>query len=134
MRGEHVQAAAREGDEAALAVVDEFARWVALGLVNLTNILDPAMFVLGGGLAEGADLYLEPIEQWFGALLYSPQLRPHPDLAFAVLGERAGAIGAALAAAERVPETVALHQLLCQSDTFCRSPSRVGEMRQSAPA
>jgi glucokinase len=98
VRGEHVQAAAREGDEGALAVVDEFARWVALGLVNLTNALDPAMFVLGGGLAEGADLYLEPIERWFGALLYSPQLRPHPELAFAVLGERAGAIGAALAA------------------------------------
>jgi glucokinase len=101
VRGEHVQAAARECDEAALDVVDEFARWVALGLVNLTNALDPAMFVLGGGLAEGADLYLEPIERWFGALLYSPQLRPHPALAFAELGERAGAIGAALAAARR---------------------------------
>ena len=101
VRGEHVQDAAREGDEAALAVVDEFARWVALGLVNLTNALDPAMLVLGGGLAEGADLYLEPIERWFGALLYSPQLRSHPALAFASLGERAGAIGAALAAAER---------------------------------
>lgn len=102
VRGEHVQAAAREGDEAALAVVDEFARWVALGLVNLTNALDPAMFVLGGGLAEGADLYLEPIERWFLALLYSPHLRPRPALAFAELGERAGAIGAALAAAERL--------------------------------
>jgi glucokinase len=101
VRGEHVQAAAREGDEAALAVVDEFARWVALGLVNLTNALDPAMFVLGGGLAEGADLYLDPIQRWFLALLYSPQLRPHPALAFAELGERAGAIGAALAAADR---------------------------------
>jgi glucokinase len=101
VRGEHVQAAAREGDEAALAVVDEFARWVALGLVNLTNALDPAMFVLGGGLAESADLYLDPIERWFGALLYSPQLRPHPALAFAALGERAGAIGAGLAAAQR---------------------------------
>jgi glucokinase len=102
VRGEHVQAAARERDEAALAVVDEFARWVALGLVNLTNALDPTMFVLGGGLAEGADLYLDSIERWFGALLYSPQLRPHPALAFAELGERAGAVGAALAAAGRV--------------------------------
>ncbi len=49
VRGEHVQAAAREGDPGAVAVVDEFARWVALGLVNLTNALDPARFVLGGG-------------------------------------------------------------------------------------
>jgi glucokinase len=102
VRGEHVQAAAREGDDGAVAVVDEFARWVAIGLVNLTNALDPAMFVLGGGLAEGADLYLDPIQRWFAALLYSPQLRPHPALTFAELGERAGAIGAALAAADRV--------------------------------
>jgi glucokinase len=101
VRGEHVQAAAREGDDTAVAVVDEFARWVAIGLVNLTNALDPALFVLGGGLAEGADLYLDPIQRWFVALLYSPQLRPRPALAFAELGERAGAIGAALAAADR---------------------------------
>ena len=72
---------------------------MALGLVNLTNALDPARFVLGGGLAEGADLYLGPIEYWFGELLYAPELRPHPGLAFAELGERAGAIGAALFAA-----------------------------------
>jgi glucokinase len=96
VRGEHVQAAAEEGDEGALAVVDEFARWVALGLVNLTNALDPAVFVLGGGLAEGAHLYLEPIERWFGELLYAPDRRPHPGLCFAELGEHAGAIGAAL--------------------------------------
>ena len=86
---------------AALAVIDEFARWVALGLVNLTNALDPAAFVLGGGLAEGADLYLAPIQRWFRALLYAPELRPHPALAFAELGERAGAIGAAMFAASR---------------------------------
>ena len=96
VRGEHVQAAAREGDQGALDVIDEFARWVALGLVNLTNALDPAAFVLGGGLAEGAELYLAPIERWFQALLYAPELRPHPALAFAELGERAGAIGAAM--------------------------------------
>ena len=93
VRGEHVQAAAREGDPGAVAVVDEFARWVALGLVNLTNALDPAAFVLGGGLAEGADLYLAPIQHWFTELLYSPELRPHPDLRSPSSGE-AGALGA----------------------------------------
>lgn len=98
VRGEHVAAAAREGDADALAVVDDYGRWVALGLVNLTNILDPAMFVLGGGLAATADLFLQPIQHWFGELLYAPDLRPHPQLAFAQLGELAGAIGAALLA------------------------------------
>jgi glucokinase len=98
VRGEHVQHAARDGDPDALAVVDEFGRWVALGLVNLTNALDPERFVLGGGLAGGADLYLGPIRRWFGELLYSSELRPHPSVVFAALGERAGAVGAALLA------------------------------------
>jgi glucokinase len=96
VRGEDVQAAAREGDPEALAVVDQFGRWVALGLVNLTNALDPQLFVLGGGLAASADLYLAPIQKWFTELLYAPHLRPHPGLRFAELGERAGAVGAAL--------------------------------------
>jgi glucokinase len=96
VRGEHVQRAAQEGDPEALAVVDQFGRWVALGLVNLTNMLDPQMFVIGGGLAASADLYLGPIQKWFTQLLYAPDLRPHPLLRFAELGEQAGAVGAAL--------------------------------------
>jgi glucokinase len=96
VRGEHVQAAAEEGDPGALGVIDEFAHWVALGLVNLTNAFDPAAFVLGGGLAVGAHLYLAPIRHWFGELLYAPELRPHPLLSFAELGEHAGAVGAAM--------------------------------------
>ena len=98
----------REGDAGRVAVIDEFARWVALGLVNLTNALDPATFVLGGGLAEGADLYLEPIQRWFTELLYAPELRPHPALAFAELGERAGAIGAAMFAGQTQRRTTSL--------------------------
>ncbi len=98
VRGEHLQLAAREGDAEALAVVDDFARWVALGLVNLTNALDPSVLVLGGGLAASADLYHGPISAWFAQLLYAPELRPHPALVFAQLGEHAGAVGAALLA------------------------------------
>jgi glucokinase len=91
-----VQLAARDGDPEALAVIDDFARWVALGLSNLTNAFDPAMFVLGGGLAAAGDLYLGPITRWFGELLYQPQLRPVPAIAFARWGPLAGAVGAAL--------------------------------------
>jgi glucokinase len=101
VRGEHVDRAAREGDEDALAVVDEFARWVAIGLVNLTNLVDPARIVIGGGLSHAADLYLTPIRRWFAELLYASALRPHPDIVFAATGEHAGALGAALLAVER---------------------------------
>ncbi len=96
IHGELLCSAARDGDVEASAVIDQFGRWVALGLVNLTNALDPAMFVLGGGLAVDADLYLPPIQHWFEALLYSSDVRPHPLVRFASLGELAGAVGAAL--------------------------------------
>ncbi|CAB4789306.1 MAG: ROK family protein [Actinobacteria bacterium] len=96
IRGEHVQQATREGDSDALEAVDRFGRWVALGLVNLANSLDPAMFVLGGGIAATPELYVGSITRWFSALLYAPDRRPHPTLTFARLGEYAGAIGAAL--------------------------------------
>jgi glucokinase len=96
VRGEHVMAAARAGDPDALDVVEEFAGWVALGLSNLANTLDPQLFVLGGGLAEGADLYLDPIRRRFPDFLYQPDLRPLPAIRFAEWGPLAGAVGAAL--------------------------------------
>ena len=96
VRGEHVQVAARDGDPEALAVIDDFTRWVAVGLVNLTNAIDPELFVLGGGLAAASDLYLEPIRRWFEELLYQPHLRSIPRIEFAALGPLAGAVGAAL--------------------------------------
>jgi len=96
IRGEDVARAAATADAEALALVDDYARWVALGLVNLTNTLDPAMFVLGGGVAATPGVFIGPVERWFASLLYAPEYRPHPTLTFASLGERAGAIGAAL--------------------------------------
>ena len=96
IRGEHIRQAALEGDNEALVIVDSFARWVALGLTNLTNLLDPAMIVIGGGLASSGSVFLEPMRRWFEELLYSPKLRPHPQLVMATLAEQAGAVGAAL--------------------------------------
>ena len=96
VRGEDVTAAARGGDAGALAILDDFGRWMAVGLVNLTNAFDPELFVLGGGLVALQDLVVDPIRAWFGELLYAPSYRPHPRLEVARLGERSGAIGAAL--------------------------------------
>jgi glucokinase len=99
VRGEHVTAAARQGDAAALELLDELARWIGLGLANLTNILDPAVIVMGGGLVEAADLLLVPVQDHFAALVMSGAHRPAVPIVPARLGERAGAIGAALVAA-----------------------------------
>jgi glucokinase len=96
VRGEHVTAAARAGDAESLVVVGELAHWIALGLANLVNVLDPAVIVIGGGLVEAADLLLPEVRTRFGALVMAGDQRPEIPILPAALGERAGAIGAGL--------------------------------------
>src|SRR5205807_3790376 len=69
VRGEHVTEAAREGDGEARAVMERFAWWGALGLVNLVNAFDPALFVIGGGLVAAGDLLFDPLRSQFSELL-----------------------------------------------------------------
>ena len=103
VRGEHVTAAAGEGDAEALAVMADFGWWVALGLANLANAFDPEVFVLGGGLVEAGEVLLAPVRTAFASLLDGAEHRPLVDIVPAELGERAGAIGAALLAASAAP-------------------------------
>jgi glucokinase len=95
-KGEDVLSRAKAGASDALSVVDTFAKWVALGLVNLTNMTDPDLIVVGGGVIVSADVVMPRIGHWFEQLLYSPKHRAHPRLVAAQLGEQAGAIGAAM--------------------------------------
>jgi glucokinase len=95
VRGEHVTAAAAEGDAEAQAVLAELGWWVALGLVNLANAFDPQAFVLGGGLIEAGELLLGPVRLAFDRLLAGAAYRPAVAIVPATLGEHAGAIGAA---------------------------------------
>ena len=100
VRGEHVTDSARAGDADARVVLGQFAHWIALGLANLANVLDPAIIVIGGGLVEAADLLLPEVRSRFADLVMAGDRRPEVPIVAAELGERAGAIGAALLAAE----------------------------------
>ncbi|HLY83308.1 MAG TPA: ROK family protein [Acidimicrobiales bacterium] len=102
VRGEHVTRAAAEGDAEAREVMASFAWWLALGLANLANILDPDCFVLGGGLIRAGTVLIEPTRAAFAELVEAVEHRPHIPIRPARLGERAGAIGAGLLA-RRVP-------------------------------
>lgn len=96
VRGEDVADLAAQGSGQARAVLDEFARWVAVGLANVVNILDPQCIVLGGGAARMGDLLAEPVRKCLKELLYAADHRPIPEVAIARFGESAGAIGAGL--------------------------------------
>jgi glucokinase len=102
VRGEHVTSAAAEGDRSAQEIMDRFARWVALGLSNLANILDPELIVIGGGLITAGDVLMEPTRRAFEELVEAPAARSRLRILPAALGASAGAIGAALRAAAGV--------------------------------
>lgn len=94
--GEHIAHAAREGDPGALAVLDDFAGWVAVGLGNVVTINDLHAVVLSGGLVDLGDLLLRPVERAFQADVMCAAERSDVKILLAELGSRAGAIGAAI--------------------------------------
>lgn len=102
IRGQHVSAAAHAGEPDALALVDAYSYNVAIGLVGLANIFDPAVIAIAGGLVNDGELYLGPIRAHFLGHIEGASHRPRPDIVPAVLGERAGVIGAATLALDTV--------------------------------
>ncbi len=98
VRGEHVTAAASDGDDDARRVLAEFAWWVAVGVANLVDLLDPEVVVVGGGLADAGDLLLDPVREAYAGLVLAHDHRPAARIVAAALGSDAGAVGAALLA------------------------------------
>jgi glucokinase len=85
---------ARHGDKAARQIVDEATQYLAMGVANLVSVLNPQMIVLGGGLMQAGDLFLEPLRremlQWA-----QPMAAGQARIELSMLGEDAGMLGAA---------------------------------------
>jgi glucokinase len=58
-----VAAAARQGDRLALDIFNRAGRLLGYGIANLVSLFDPEIIILGGGMAEVADLYLKSLRQ-----------------------------------------------------------------------
>jgi glucokinase len=98
--GELVTDAARQGDDAARAILAEVGRRLGEGIAGLVNVLDPEIVVLGGGAGEASDVLLEPMRAAYLAAVEGADVRPDVPIVAASLGNDAGAIGAALVAME----------------------------------
>lgn len=81
------------GDPVAAEVFGEAIEALAIALASYVLVLDPALIVIGGGLAEAGAALLEPLrERLAGRLAF----REPPPVRPAALGPRAGMLGAAL--------------------------------------
>lgn len=98
VRGEHVSAAIATGDQQALALIDDFAAHVAVGMTNLIYVLDPARIVLGGGLVEIGEPLRSAVQRHVDETTLGGAYRPTIPIALAELGSRSGALGAAMLA------------------------------------
>jgi glucokinase len=85
----------RSGEAAAIAVFHEFCRYLGDGLVSFGNILRPEIIVIGGGVANSADLFINYLEDYVNKGIYGSKALPI-KIAAAVLGNDAGMIGATL--------------------------------------
>ena len=93
--GPLITEAAREGDSFAREQLAVLGRWLGEGIASLTAVLDPAVVVIGGGVSEAGDLLLEPIRAHYRANLTGRHYRPELEVRAALLGNKAGMIGAA---------------------------------------
>ncbi len=107
--GEHevtgidVGRAAAQGDGDALLLLAQYADNVAIGLAGLANILDPEVIVIAGGLVELGNLLFGPLQDAFRRHVEGSEFRPPIAIVPAHLGERAGAVGAAVLARQLLP-------------------------------
>jgi glucokinase len=100
VRGPHVAAAAADGDPLALELLARLGAWVGRGAATLAAVLDPAVIVVGGGVASVGRPFLEPMRVAFESHLTGRDNRPVAQVVPARLGNSAGLVGAAdLAAA-----------------------------------
>jgi predicted NBD/HSP70 family sugar kinase len=60
---ETIENAAMQGDPMALRVVEGAAEALGVALAGVINVLNPAMVVVGGGLARVGDLLLRPLQE-----------------------------------------------------------------------
>ena len=89
--------AARGGDGVASSVVRDTARYIGMAIGNLVSVVDPDVVILGGLIAEAADLLLEPSRAEAVRRMQTP-IAGAVQIVAAGLGEDGAALGAARAA------------------------------------
>ncbi|MCU1597897.1 MAG: glucokinase [Glaciihabitans sp.] len=95
LTGEQVGALIVAEDAGALQALRQLGGWLGAACASLAAVLDPQVFVFGGGVAVAGDLLLDPIRESFLAHLPARGFHPEPVFATAELVNNAGVVGAA---------------------------------------
>ncbi len=95
LTGNDVASLIVDGDAGAIQALRELGSWLGQACASLSAVLDPQLFVFGGGVAIAGDLLLDPIREAFLAHLPARGFHPEPEFTIAQLVNDAGVVGAA---------------------------------------
>lgn len=84
-----------QGDTEALQGLTVLGEWLGVACASLAAVLDPQLFVIGGGVSIAGDALLNPIQRSFRDNLSAKGYHPEPEFRVAELLNDAGIIGAA---------------------------------------
>jgi glucokinase len=91
---EAVVEAARDGDPVCRSALQAAADLLGRGIANLVSVFNPEMVVLGGGLMQAGELFLDPVRavvrKWA-----NPRSASLVRIELSTLGDKAGLLGAA---------------------------------------
>ena len=98
LRGEELSAkavfdAVKAGDEVAIEIANRFGEYLGKGLAIVAGVVNPEIFVIGGGVSKAGDILLSFVEPVFQK--YAFQQCRGAKFALAKLGNDAGIFGAA---------------------------------------
>ena len=95
LTGSDISALIMAGDPGALAALRQLGDWLGQACASLGAVLDPQLFVFGGGVAQAGELLLEPIRLAYLENLPARGFHPEPEFKIAELVNDAGVVGAA---------------------------------------
>lgn len=98
MKGDHISAktvfdAYKKGDEVATIIVDRFANYLGAALANFAAVVDPDVFVIGGGVSKAGPVLIECVEKYYKK--HAISFCRDTKIALAELGNDAGIYGSA---------------------------------------
>ncbi len=94
INGEYIVKLYKAGDSLAVASMEEHFDFLGHGIAGFINIFSPQLIVIGGGLSEAGDFYIENLRQ--KAHRYAlADCAVNTEITAARLGNKAGTIGAA---------------------------------------
>lgn len=84
--------AARNGDALASSLVDTYNKYLGTALANVAGVVNPEVFVIGGGVSRAGDIILDGVKKYYQK--YAFHSCRNAKFAIAKLGNDAGIYGA----------------------------------------